>query len=112
MSPPDRDDGVTLIEILVTVSLLGAMMVIAISGWASWARASEQAGTARELQSVMRRTQQTAVTEGRAMCVQFDVAANQYSVFRGACSDTARTKTAGPLRTGSSEVALAAPAFP
>ena len=111
MSQPCRDEGVTLIEVLVTISLMGAMMAIALSGWASWGRASGQTGTARELQSVMRRTQQSAVTEGRAMCVQFDVAANQYSVFRGACSDAARTRIVGPVTVESAQVALSAPAF-
>lgn len=112
MPQPVRDRGVTLIEVLVTVSLVGAMMIIAVSGWASWARASEQSATARELQSLMRQTQQSAVTEGRAMCVQFEVADNQYSVYRGACVDSARTRIRGPVRTGSSNVTLAAPSFP
>jgi prepilin-type N-terminal cleavage/methylation domain-containing protein len=112
MSQPARDGGFTLIEVLVAISLMSVMMFIAISGWSSWARASEQAGTARELQSVMRRTQQSAVTEGRAMCVQIDVAANQYSVYRGACADASRTKIWGPMSADSSQVAFTAPDFP
>ena len=52
-------------------------MAFAVSGWSAWARSSEQSGTARELQSLMRQTQQRAVTEGRAMCVQFEVRLQQ-----------------------------------
>lgn len=111
MGKPSRDSGVTLIELLVTISLLGAMMAIAFSGWASWAHAGEQSGTARELQSLLRQTQQRAVTEGRAMCVQFDVPGDQYSVYRGACSDAGRTIVRGPIPTGSARVHLASPAF-
>jgi prepilin-type N-terminal cleavage/methylation domain-containing protein len=112
MPQPERDSGVTLIEVLVTISLMSAMMVIALSGWGSWARASEQSGTARELQAVLRRTQQSAVTEGRAMCVEFAVASNQYAVYRGACGDSARAMTWGPAAPDSSRVALTAPTFP
>jgi len=111
MSMPTRESGATLIELLVTISLFGAMLAIVLSGWSSWANASEQSGTARELQSLLRQTQQRAVTEGRAMCVQFDVPGDRYSVYRGACDDTARTVIRGPIATGSPQVHLASPAF-
>lgn len=75
-APQQRDNGFTVIEPLVTISLLGRMMAIALSGWSSWARESGQAGAAREFQSTMRQTQQRAITEGRAMCVGFDLPAN------------------------------------
>ena len=108
-SPLDR--GFTLVELLVTITLLGGMMTIAISGWAGWARASEQSGTARELQSAMRQAHQRAVTDGRAMCVQFDTDDDTYTVFRGACDDTARTKLLGPFETGSARVRISTPSF-
>lgn len=111
MSLPARDDGFTLIEVLVTISLMGVMMAIAISGWSSWSRASEQSGTARELQSSLRQAQQRAVTEGRATCVQFDVGGNRYSVYRGACSDPAKTLLNGPISTNGAAVHLASPTF-
>ena len=71
MSSQDRDSGFTMIELLVTIALLGIMMAIAVSGWSAWAKASRQSGTARELQSVLRQAQVRAVTEGRAVCVAF-----------------------------------------
>lgn len=111
MSQHDRDSGFTLIEVMVTIALLSMMMAIGVSGWSSWAKSSAHSGTAREVQTVMRQTQQRAVTEGRAMCVWFDVAANSYTVYRGACDVTTKTKIAGPYETGAAEVRLTAPAF-
>lgn len=111
MSHPPRDSGFTLIEVLVTVAVLGVMMAISISGWSSWARAGEQSGTASELQSVLRQTQQRAVTEGRAMCVQFDVSANVYTVYTGACNDAARVQVVGPIKTSAPSVRVGSPGF-
>ena len=96
MAPQNRDSGFTMIELLVTISLLVIMMAIAISGWTSWAKASSQSGTARELQSVMRQAQVRAVTEGRAICVSFRVAQNDYTVYRGACDDTTKVRCSVP----------------
>ena len=111
MSQPARDSGFTLIEVMVTIALLGIVMAFAVSGWSSWARSSEQSGTARELQSLMRQTQQRAVTEGRAMCVQFEVSSNNYTVYRGACGDTARVRVGGPFTTDGAQVHVASPSF-
>jgi type II secretion system protein H len=110
MSHPTRDGGFTLIEALVTVSLMGVMMAIAVGGWSSWAQASAHSGAAREIQSAMRQAQQQAVTEGRAMCFLFDDAADSYSVYRGRCSDATKVKVLGP-RTLAAQVRISAPSF-
>ena len=111
MPHQDRDSGFTLIEVMVTIALLGLMMAIAVSGWSSWAKAAAHKGTAREMQTVMRQTEQQAVTEGRAMCVWFDVTANTYTVYRGACDVTTKQKVAGPYETDSPDVLIASPSF-
>ena len=111
MSQPSRDSGYTLVEVLVVVVLLGVMMAIAVSGWSSWARAREHSGTARELQSLLRSAHQRAVTEGNAMCVQFDTTANRYTVYRGVCADPSREELLGPYETDGGQVRLASPAF-
>ena len=63
---------------------------------------------ARELQSVMRQAQVRAVTEGRAICVSFRVAQNDYTVYRGPCGGTTET-VLGPVVSESAEVRLSAP---
>ena len=110
MSHPPRDGGFTLIELLVTMSLMGVMMAIAVSGWSSWAKSSEQAGTARGIQSVLRQTQQQAVTEGQSMCVLFDTSADTYTIYRGRCDGT-KAQARGPLMTESPRVHLTSPSF-
>lgn len=111
MSQPPRDSGYTLVEVLVAVVLLGVLMAMAVGAWSSWARAHEQSGTARELQSLLRSTHQRAITEGNAMCVQFDTLANQYTVYRGVCADPGREELLGPYETDGGQVRLASPAF-
>ena len=111
MAPQNRDGGFSMIELLVTVSLLVIMMTIAISGWTSWAKASSQSGAARELLSVMRQAQVRAVTEGRAICVAFRVVENDYTVYRGACDDAAKVRIRGAVVSSSRSVRLAGPAF-
>jgi type II secretion system protein H len=111
MPHPSRDSGFTLIEAVVTMALLGTMMAIAVGGWSSWARAKEQSGAAYELQSLLRQAQQRAVTEGRSMCVLFEPATDQYTVYRGTCDAADKVKVQGPLTSGSPSVHLTSPAF-
>ena len=111
MVDTSHDEGITLVEVLVTISLMSIMMAIAVSGWSAWGRASEHSGTARELQSVMRQAQQRAVTEGRATCVWFDTTANSYSIYRGRCSESSKTLVTGPVPTGHDSIRITDPSF-
>ncbi|NYD42876.1 GspH/FimT family pseudopilin [Nocardioides panaciterrulae] len=104
MSPPVRDAGFTLIEVLVTIALMGAMMAIAVTGFSHYSGAHEQAGTARSLQSALRQAQQRAVTEGRAICVKF--ADGDWSVWRTTCDAATGLKLDGPTSTESTSVHL------
>ena len=109
MSQPARDSGFTLIEVLVTILLLGLIMGFAVSGWSSWAQANEQSGTARELQSLLRQTQQRAVTEGRAMCVQFG--SSSYTVWRRSCDPALGERIQGPIPTNGADTRIGSPSF-
>lgn len=97
MSQTSRDTGLTLIEVLAVMTLLGAMMAITVGGWSAWTRASAHSGTAREIQAAMRQAQQQAITEGTATCVLFDASADTYTVYRGGCADLGKKKVSGPV---------------
>ncbi|MGY2702099.1 GspH/FimT family pseudopilin [Nocardioides sp. HB32] len=105
MHATSRDDGFTLIELLMTMVLMGIVMAIAVAGFSHYSDAHAQEGSARSLQSALRQAQQRAVTEGRAMCVQFTAAS--YTVWRTACDATSGTKLEGPYSLESSKVHLA-----
>lgn len=100
-----RDSGFSLIEVSVAMLLMGVMMAIAAVGFGQYSHAHEQEGSARSLQSGLRQAQQRAVTEGRAMCVQF--AATSYTVWRTGCSSATGTRVEGPVQTESADVELA-----
>ena len=105
-----RDHGFTLIEVLVTIGLASVLMAFAVAGYHRWTIASEQSGTARELQSLLRNTQQRAVTEGTAMCVQFNTTADTYRVVEGTCAAPGG-QLQGPFHTSDDRIDIAAPSF-
>ena len=86
------DAGFTLVEVLVTIVLMGIVMAFAIGGWRSWAASRGQSATASELRVVLRNAQQRAITEGTSMCVSFT--STSYTVWRTAC--TTGTRVGGP----------------
>ena len=102
---PHGDGGYTLIEVMVTIALLSAIMLIAISGWSSYAKASAQDGAAQEVQSVLRQAQQRAVTEGSSMCVEFDTVHSSFRLYRHACDDSP-TALEGPWKVDDHNVRL------
>jgi prepilin-type N-terminal cleavage/methylation domain-containing protein len=107
------DSGFTLLELMCALAIFGVLSAISVGGLRQWTQAHEQAGTAAGIQSVLRETQQRAVTEGRSMCVNFNVAAQTYAIYRGACNDLAPAPVlvAGPLHTASPRVRIAAASF-
>jgi Tfp pilus assembly protein FimT len=109
----ERDEGTSLVEIMVAVALIGVMSAIAIGGWSAWARASSHSGAAQAIQTVVRQAQQRAVTEGVSMCVEFGTgsAADTYTVYRGSCAAPERVRVDGPYDTGSPDVHVTSPTF-
>lgn len=94
------DAGFTMVEVMVTISLLTTVMGFAVAGWSGWSRAHEHRSTLTDLQSTLRHAQQRAVTDGGPVCVRFDLAADTWRLERGAC-----TSTPGPVLGGPWEVA-------
>lgn len=102
--------GFTLIEVCWTMAIFAVLATISVGGLRGWSQAHEHSGTAAAVQSLLREAQQRAVTEGRATCVNFDVGAQAYAMYRGACDDPTRValQTRHP---DADRVRLAAPAF-
>lgn len=112
LSPPrDRQDaGFTLIEMLTTLVVFGIAAAVAVTGLRAWASALDERGGAQAIVAELRRAQQEAVTEGRAFCVDFDVPAGAYTVYRGACDDPTRSPLRGPISPPTG-MRLVSPAF-
>ena len=103
-------EGFTLVELCWTMAIFGVLAAISVGGFRGWTQAREHSGTAVAVQSLLREAQQRAVTEGRAMCVNFDVGTQTYEMYRGACNDPAPILLES-RRPDSGHVHLAAPAF-
>lgn len=108
------DAGFTLVEVLVTIVLMGIVTAFAVGGWRSWAESRGQSETATELRVVLRNAQQRAITEGVSMCVSFT--ADSYTVWRSTCATGTRVDgpyaVDGPTRLDSPVFAATAPQSP
>lgn len=108
MRPADR--GVTLVEMMWSIAIFAVLAAISAGSLHGWTQAREHSGTATGIQSVLREAQQRAVTEGRATCVWFDLAAQAYAMYRGACDDASRVLLQS-LHADAAHVSLAAASF-
>jgi prepilin-type N-terminal cleavage/methylation domain-containing protein len=107
---PPSDAGFTLVEMLTALTVFGIAAAIALTGLRGWTASLNQRGGAQGIVAELRRVQQEAVSQGRSMCMDFDVVGGAYTVYRGTCDDSARSRVRGPspLPTGSH---LASPYF-
>lgn len=110
---PCRDAGFTLLEVMCVMAVISVLTAITLDPVRSWSDARAHAGSAAAIQSVLRETQQRAVTEGRAMCVDFAAASQSYTVHRASCEniDPSAPPVDGPLYTHAPNVRIAEPAF-
>ncbi|MBM7507568.1 prepilin-type N-terminal cleavage/methylation domain-containing protein [Nocardioides salarius] len=108
--PARPDDGVTMVELVVVIAMMGALMAFAVVGWSAWARASAQDGAASTLEGTLRQAQQQAVSDGWATCVQFDAAADTWTTYEGACGSGGAVLT-GPVGLGDGRLDLVDVAF-
>lgn len=101
--------GLTLVELCWTMAIFGVLAAIAVTPMHSWMGGTQQTATTSALEALLRETQQRAVTEGRALCVDFDLDTQTWQVLRGACGTVGQVALQGPIRPeGSAQVASAA----
>lgn len=105
-----RERGFTLVEVLVTISIMSVLCALAIGAWRSWTLSQNQKGGADAVETILRETQMRAVTEGVSFCVNFDVADGTYTVSRYACDDSPQ-QVAGPYQFNDPRIHFTSVAF-
>ena len=81
-----RDEGFTMVELLVSLSIVGVMTALVVTGWSGYARANEHSGTRNDIVSALRAANQRALAEARPYCVTFDVAGGTWTTRRLSCT--------------------------
>jgi len=101
--------GFTLIEVCWAMAIFGVVAGIAVTSLHRWMGGAQQTATTSSLEALLRETQQRAVTEGRSICVDFDLTAQSWTVLRGVCGTAGQVALQGPIRPeGAARVASAA----
>ncbi len=101
------DDGFTMLELVVVMSIASVLMAIGIFGFTNWQRTAQQQGTASQLVSALRTASERAISEGRTYCVDI-TAGTSYTVWRYACAPSGTptpVQVAGPY-TAATRIAL------
>jgi prepilin-type N-terminal cleavage/methylation domain-containing protein len=90
--------GFTLVEVCFTLAVFGTLAGIAVGSLHRWTAGTRQTSTTSALEALLRETQQRSVTEGRSMCVNFDLSGQSWSVLRGVCGTAGQVRLQGPIR--------------
>jgi Tfp pilus assembly protein FimT len=90
--------GFTLVEVCFAMAVFSTMAAIGVNSLHRWNSGTQQTATRSSLEALLRETQQRAVTEGRTLCVNFDLATQGWSVLRGACGTAGQVRLQGPIR--------------
>lgn len=103
------DDGVSVVELLVTMSLMLVLAGVGITAFQHYAYVQDHRGTAEDIVSTLRTVAQRSLSEGRTYCVSFDTTADRWTVYRRECSAAGTVVDGGAAARGT--VALDSPSF-
>lgn len=107
--PLDSDGGVTLIELIVTLTLMGIVMSIGILAMRNFLMSNREAGTANGIRSALRNASETSLSQGRSFCVYFT--STTWTVYKTDCTVTAN-KVGGPYKVDDPSITLSSISFP
>jgi prepilin-type N-terminal cleavage/methylation domain-containing protein len=98
-------DGFSLMELMVVMSMTGILMAIAGYGTMNWQRTSEHKGSALALVSFLRKASEQSISEGRTYCVDL-APTRSMQLWRYACSTATGSAVTGVRQTQNARVTL------
>jgi prepilin-type N-terminal cleavage/methylation domain-containing protein len=104
----DRDGGITMIELIVSISIASILMALGMWAMRSYLISSREAGTADNIRSALRAAGEQAVSQGRTFCVFFT--ATTWTTYRSDCT-VAANKTDGPNTVTDQSITLTSVSF-
>src|SRR5689334_11509530 len=81
--PSGRDAGFTLLEVIVTLAILGLALVLVTGFKAPWSSGLGLKGSAAELAAGLRLARSEAIVRNRPVAFELDVVGRRYRVGRG-----------------------------
>jgi prepilin-type N-terminal cleavage/methylation domain-containing protein len=103
------DGGVTLIELIVTISLASVLMTIGMYAMRDFLMSNREAATANGIRSALRNASEASLSQGRTYCVYFT--ATTWSVYKSDCT-VSTNKTSGPFKVDDPSITLTSISFP
>jgi len=103
-----RENGFTLIELMVVIVIAAALMAVAMPSISNWRQRAEFKEASRAAVAVMREARTRAISEHWEYRVDFDVDGGRYQILRGnqANGSTSWTTTVIPWTPFGNEISL------